>query len=151
MREFEFYVQKGDVRRVSVDIALARSLKNDVLERAEKAMKLDAEEYAKMIFEGIYDSLREFCDMLLAADGFKSYSHEASISYLHAYGFTDAEIMALDRFRYKRNGSKYYGKGIDKEETEQIKAFYRSTLQKIKRIMDEKLPEKISEKRVQGR
>lgn len=141
MKEFDYYLQKGDTRKVSKDIELAKSLKKDLLERAEKAIKLNTKEYSKMIFENIYDSLREFCDFLLAVDGYKSYSHEASISYLKKYGFNDTEIMTIDMFRYKRNGSKYYGKEITKEDAEDIKSFYLGMLSKIKKMMDKQLKE----------
>jgi len=141
MKEFEYYLKKGDVRKVSRDIELAKSLRKDLLDRAKKAIKLDTEEYSKMIFENIYDSLREFCDFLLVLDGFKSYSHEASISYLRKYSFNDAEIMSMDMFRYKRNGSKYYGKEVTDKEAQDIKNFYLETLGKIKELMNKKLGE----------
>ena len=125
-----------DVRKISKDLELAKSLKKDLLERAEKALKLDTKEFAKIIFENIYDSLREFCDVLLAVDGFKSYSHEASISYLKKYALDDSVVLALDRFRYKRNGSKYYGKEITKDDAVEIKRFYFENINKVKEILD---------------
>jgi len=136
MRSFQYYLDKMDVRKISKDLELAKSLKKDLLERAEKALKLDTKEFAKIIFENIYDSLREFCDVLLAVDGFKSYSHEASISYLKKYALDDSVVLALDRFRYKRNGSKYYGKEITKDDAVEIKRFYFENINKVKEILD---------------
>ena len=99
MKLFEYYLKEKSVRKVSTDIELAKALKRDLFERIDKAIKLDTKEYAKLIFESIYDSLREFCDVLLAIDGYKSYSHEASLVYLKNYGFDDSKIAMLDRFR----------------------------------------------------
>jgi len=112
MMDFGFYLEKGDVKKVSPDLELAKSLRNDMLNRANIILILDLKKFAKIIFENIYDSLRDFCDILLAIDGYKSYSHLASISYLRKYGFSEEDINDLDRFRYKRNSSKYYGKNI---------------------------------------
>ena len=136
MKSFQYYLDKKDARKISKDLELAKSLKKDLLERAEKALKLDTKEFAKIIFENIYDSLREFCDVLLAVDGFKSYSHEASISYLKKYALDDSVVLALDRFRYKRNGSKYYGKEITKDDAVEIKRFYFENINKVKEILD---------------
>tara|TARA_Y100000310_G_C20634976_1_gene790668 strand:+ start:1140 stop:1568 length:429 start_codon:yes stop_codon:yes gene_type:complete len=142
MKPFDYYLNNKNVRKISKDIELAKSLKKDLFERAEKALKLDQNEFAKLIFESVYDSLREFCDVLLAIDGYKSYSHEASICYLKNYNFNDSEIFTLDRYRYKRNGSKYYGKPINKEDAEEIKKFYKEVLDKINNILDKKLDNK---------
>jgi hypothetical protein len=138
MKPFEYYIKEKSVRKVSVDIELAKALKKDLFGRIEKAIKLDKKEYSKIVFESMYDSLREFCDVLLALDGYKSYSHEAAIAYLKNYGFDDAEIFTLDRYRFKRNGSKYYGKEITEEDTLDIDKFYKDRVDKIKSILNEK-------------
>ena len=139
MKDFEYFLGTMDVRKISKDIELAKSLRNDLFERAKKALELNPKEYTKIVFENIYDSLREFCDALLAVDGYKSYSHEASIAYLKNCGFNDSEILALDRFRYKRNGSKYYGKDISWEDAEEIKKFYKEMLNKINSLLKNKI------------
>src|SRR3989338_11490610 len=40
---------------------------------------------------------------------YKSYSHEASISYMANLGFSISEINKVDMLRKARNGIKYYG------------------------------------------
>jgi hypothetical protein len=123
----------------SVDNELAKSLLIDMNERIEKSMKLDIKEFAKIIFENIYDALRDFCDALLAIKGDKSYSHQASISFLRKKGFGESIINELDLFRYKRNGSKYYVKPITPEDAEEIKDFYKKNKDKFnKYIKDNK-------------
>ena len=137
MKEFEYYIDKFDVRKVSVDRSLALSLIKDMEGRADRAFKLNSTEFPKEIFENIYDALRNFCDALLAIQGYKSYSHEASISYLVKKGFDYAFIDSLDNLRFKRNGSKYYGRGISKEEAEAVKRFYLDNKQKVYNMIKE--------------
>ncbi len=139
MKSFEYYLKNKDVRKASGDMQLAKALLKDIAERTRGVLKLDIEDFPKIIFENIYDSLREFSDALLAIDGYKSYSHEASIAFLKKYDFNDAELLALDRFRYKRNGSKYYGKEISKEDAEDIKKFYKEIVKKFDLILKDKL------------
>jgi uncharacterized protein (UPF0332 family) len=131
MRDFEYYLGLKDVRKCSPDRQLAISLANDMNERMNDAARLEASEFPKLVFETFYDALRDFCDALLALEGYKSYSHEGSISFLAKKGFDTAFISALDGFRYKRNGSKYYGAKITFAEAEMIKKFYGENKKKI--------------------
>jgi hypothetical protein len=119
------------VKKASPDKQLAVSLAKDMEERAYDAMKLDVKTFPKMIFENVYDALRDFCDALLSAEGYKSYSHEGSISFLAQKGFDVAFISALDNFRYKRNGSKYYAKKLSSEDAKSIIDFYNSNKGRI--------------------
>jgi len=128
MKEFDYFLKNGDVRKVSRDIELAKSLVNDMNERINKASLLDSEVFAKIVYENFYDALRDFSDAVLAVKGFKSYSHQASISYLRKVGFSESIIMDLDNFRYKRNSSKYYGEVIFSEDSEDIKKFYKKIM-----------------------
>jgi len=124
MESFEFYLQKGDVKKVSVNLERARFLIKDGKSRIKDSNLLDKKKFPKIVFENYYDALRDFCDAILIFDGFKSFSHEASIVYLGKKGFDVSVISRLDRFRYKRNGSKYYGEEISVEEAKDIKEFY---------------------------
>ncbi len=47
--------------------------------------------------------MREAADSLLYHDGFKSFSHEASIVYLLKKGFNEHDVSEFDRFRKIRN------------------------------------------------
>lgn len=137
MKPFEYYLEEKSVRKVSVDIELARALIKDMRERINENFNEDVNKKPKTIFENIYDALRDFCDALLALEGFKSYSHEASISFLSKKNFDVATVNQLDNFRYRRNGSKYYGRTIIPEEAKDIKAFYVRTKDKINKLIKE--------------
>jgi uncharacterized protein (UPF0332 family) len=136
MRDFEYYLDKKDVRKASPDKQRAISLAKDMKERISDATKLDINTFPKIIFENVYDALREFCDALLSIEGYKSYSHEGSISFLAKKGFDIAFISAFDKFRYKRNGSKYYAEMINPEDAKSILDFYNSNKNKIEEALN---------------
>ncbi len=137
MRPFEYYLNSKDVRKIGKNLVLAKSLINDIKIRLKENWNENEKEKPKTIFENIYDALRNFCDALLAKDGFKSYSHEASISYLSKYNFSIAEISELNGFRFIRNGSKYYGRIIMSKDVKNIKSFYLKIKDKINKIRKE--------------
>jgi len=136
MKPFEFFLENIDVRKVQKNVPLARSLIKDMYGRIKASLALPIG-FSKMAFENFYDALRDFCDSLLAKDGFKSYSHEASIAYLLKYNFSFAEISKLDKFREMRNGSKYYGREISDEDVNEIKNYYNSIKDKINKLIKE--------------
>ena len=143
MNSFEYYVEKGEVRKATRDPALARSL----IESAGRRMRFISSqpinsESATIIHEQVYDALRELLDSILAMEGYKSYSHIASISYLKKFAeFNHKEINKLDTARQRRNNSKYYGAQTTPEETQEILAFYKNIRPKI----DKKLKELMEE------
>src|SRR3989344_1153854 len=135
MKEFAYFIKEGSVRRVSEDINLAKSLIKDMKERIKDVSVRGIS--PKLVFENIYDALRDFCDALLAMKGLKSYSHESSISFLKNCNFEDSIINEFDLFKYKRNRSKYYGKSIFKEDADEIRKFYERLKQKMNKIIKE--------------
>lgn len=138
MMPFEYFLQNKEIKKISIDINFAKSLVKDMYERIEKSLMLDSKVFAKVVFENIYDALRDFCDALLASEGYKSYSHQASISFLLKEGFDVSTIEEFDQLRYKRNGSKYYGQAISFEDAEQIKEFYSKNKNKFGKIIKDK-------------
>ena len=106
------------------DPSLARSLVKDVGSRSGMALSLDTDRFAMLVFENLYDCLREICDALLVLDGYKTYSHEEAIAYLREKGISDGIVTRIDRYRRRRNASKYYGKTVSAEDAEDIKEFY---------------------------
>lgn len=144
MKPFEYFIQLKEVNKISPDFELAKSLLSEVETRIEIAleMKLD-EKKARIIFELLYDSIRELTDTILAIDGFKSYSHEANISYLNKFKeFETIELMELDRFRKIRNSSKYYGKPAQLEDAIEIKRVFPKIKEKFMNIINSKLRDK---------
>ena len=82
MKPFKRFLNGQDVKTASVNKVLAKALIDDMKTRIKENWDLDEEKKPKTIFENIYEAIRCFCDALLANEGYKSYSHEASISFL---------------------------------------------------------------------
>lgn len=141
MLKFSYYLEKKEVKKVSKDIALAISLLQQAEKRAERVLSYDLYKDAFIIFENLYECLREIVNALLALDGYKSYSHQASFVYLEKYGYGEWFLQALDNFCYKRNGSKYYGKTLSKEDAREIRRFWLEHKDKLIKLLKHKLKE----------
>ena len=137
MESFEYYIAKKEVVKQTPNLERAKSLIEDGFSRFKDAKSLDLEKFPKIVFENVYDALRDFCDAILIVDGWKSYSHEASISYLTKKGFDIASVLELDRFRYKRNGSKYYGERVSISEARNIKAYFLKIIVKLDKFISD--------------
>ena len=132
VKDFEFFLKKGDVKKQSPNKNLAYSAFKDSLERIEFARQLLHKAKSKYVLENAYEAMREAADSTLYLRGFKSFSHEASIVYLLKEGFNDKEIIEFDRFRKIRNGIKYYGKDCDVSDAEQAIQLADKIISKIK-------------------
>ena len=125
MRTFREFLEQGLVKKRRADEARARNLL-DGAERRKKVMEkylpLNAETAVKIIEES-YDIIREILEAKLSCDGYKSYSHEAVISYLTELGFSKDEVLFVDRLREIRNGTKYYGKEVGEEYAKMVRDF----------------------------
>ena len=124
MEPFEYYLKAKLARKVSPNQWRAKSLINDIVLREKFLKQIKIKEFSKIFFEQLYDIIRDFCDAILFIDGYKSYSHDASISYLSKKGFDFISVNKLDFFRYKRNRSKYYGEPITESDAQDLNEFY---------------------------
>lgn len=118
---FKEFIENGDVKKVQVDIQLAKSL----VKTAEYDMKfldnVKIDDFsARKIMVGYYDTLRSIIEAIATIDGYKAYSHEALVYFLKE---KEADVMSekFNRFRRIRNGISYYGKSISSEEVEENK------------------------------
>ena len=140
VKEFEFFLKKGDVKKQSPDKNLSKATFKESLERLQLAELLWNKVKAKYVLENAYESMREAADAILYQDGYKSYSHEASIAYLRNFPeVSEEKLRQLDRYRVKRNNSKYYGKSPSTEDADEIKKFYGENKDLFKKIIRSKL------------
>ena len=139
MEPFEFYLKKELVKRISPNKFRARFLLKDVKDRLNFIKQVDIVQFPKIYLEMLYDIIRDYCDAILFIDGYKSFSHEASISYLLKKGFDFITISRLDSFRYKRNGSKYYGEPIFVEDAKSLSELYLKIESRLNNILKDKL------------
>ncbi|MBR9701992.1 hypothetical protein GOV13_03650 [Candidatus Pacearchaeota archaeon] len=135
MKPFEYYLKNKLVMKASPNLARARSLIKDINLRLKFLRKIDIKEFPKIYFEHLYDIVRDFCDAILFAEGYKPSSHQASIAYLSKKGFNFTLIKKLDSFRYKRNISKYHGEPISLEEAKDLDRFYKSIKDRLNNLL----------------
>lgn len=89
------------------------------------------------MLEGAYEGAREAAQSLMAAKGYKPYSHEATISFLkevYKLHFTEEEINTFDRFRQLRNNAVYNAVSVTKEDAKTCIKFAKKIIVKIKKI-----------------
>jgi len=136
MRTFKEFLDQGMIKKKKEDEARARNLIEGAEKRKnvmEKYLPLNSET-AVQITEECYDIMRELLEAKLSKEGYKSYNHEAVISYLGELDFPKDEIIFIDKLREIRNGSKYYGKVIDIEYAKKVKDFLSQIYPKLKEI-----------------
>lgn len=136
MRHFNEFLKIGLVKIRPKDLARAKSLIESAKKRKrvmEKYLPLN-EETSKQITEESYDIVRELIEAILSRNGYKSYSHEATISFLKELKFSDYDLKFTDDLRKIRNGSKYYGEDIDIEYTQKVSKFLNEIFDKLNKL-----------------
>ena len=138
MKEFEDFLKSGDVRKQEKNEILAKAL----IKSSEKSLKnirrtkID-ELNAESVVSDIYDIIRELIEARLVFEGYKSYSHEATILFLKKFKeFDEYEIDFLDNLRKIRNSIKYYGKEATEENALNTLKFMDSVLPKLKKLVE---------------
>ncbi len=138
--KFEEYIKSGKVKKRTKDIVEAQSL----LERSKKRMKYIRElnkETAFLVLEDVYESAREAAQALMSKEGFKPYSHEATISFVKEYykkEFSEYEIIQFDRFREIRNNALYRGQEVSVDDALKCSEFSKIFIKKVEKLLIEK-------------
>ena len=109
IKPFQYYLKENLVRKSIPNISMARAL----LQKAEirlSRINLDKvkDEESSIVFEDIYECIREAAQSLMEVNGYKPYSHEAVISFLLEKKYLSyEEINIIDNYRILRNNSVY--------------------------------------------
>lgn len=138
IKPFEYFIKENLVRVTTPNISMAKSL----LEKAEirlKRVDMDIEEdESSIVFEGIYECLREALQSLMEINGYKPYSHEALISFIKEKKFlSDDKINIIDNYRILRNNSVYKAEKVSLQKCIEALEFAKQTLPEIRNIFDE--------------
>lgn len=114
IRSFNYYLNKGVVRKVKINLAIVESLlkkstyRLDILKESKITYK-----FSSIIFEEVYESIREAVQSLMQLKGYKPYSHEVIISFLKENkSFSPQIINTINRYRILRNKSVYEAKDV---------------------------------------
>ncbi len=100
-----------EVRRVKPDKEMAKALLNMIEVRLKALELLRKKEFASLIVEGYYEVIKETITALMAANGYKTLSHEILVGYLKEFfpEFSESEILFVDELRQLRNKIAYKG------------------------------------------
>jgi hypothetical protein len=130
---FDEFVKLGKVKKVKRDMARAKSIIGEAEHRLKFYKKIQiTSESANYIVENMYDVIREFIDAKLISEGYKTYSHEATVSYLKILGFSDYEVKFADELRLIRHKTKYYGLITDIEYAKKVLNFLEGIYKRLK-------------------
>ena len=135
MKDFDEFVREGLVRTQRKDVARARSLVEETRNRTRFLKSIPAaKENASYIVENAYDIIRELIEARLSMDGYKSYSHEATVAYLKKLGFPGSQALFIDDMRKVRNGIKYYGGGATLDYALTVLKFLETAHEKLEKL-----------------
>ena len=142
-KEFEEYVKLGIIKKCSMNKPRAEFL----IDEAEKSLKglnkrvemmgIDGDN-ANSIIKDCYDIIMELIRAKLLLTGYCSagqFAHEAEVSYLKRYGFSDNEVSFINDLRYFRNSVTYYGKLLSVEYGKQVVEFTKKIYPKLKGLV----------------
>lgn len=140
-KEFEYYLQKGIIRKLTPDIPRAEFLLKESrvsLEGLKERVQIIGinDKNANSIIKDCYDIIMEIIRAKLLLKGYSSsgsYAHESEISYLKNIGFPENEISFLNELRYFRNSVTYYGKILDKEYADKVFTFLNKIIDKLRK------------------
>ena len=135
---FDYYVREKLVIKNIPNISVAKSLfqKAGFRLKINRSAKID-ENTASIIFEEVYESLREAAQALMELKGYKPYSHEVVISFIREHNFLSEEKSNIfDNYRVLRNNSVYKAEKISIEKCIEAMEFAKNTLPELNKIFE---------------
>lgn len=137
MKPFNYYIKEGLVRRTNTSSFLANALINKAELRLNRISKnsVDKRE-ASIVFEDVYECVREAAQSLMEIKGYKPYSHEALISFLREERLLPlSKINILDNYRIQRNNSVYRAEEISLDKCNESIIFAKEIIPEIKEVL----------------
>ena len=139
IKPFEYYIKEKLVRKSSQNISMAKSLLNKAEIRLKRISKEKIEEEnSSIVFEDIYEAMREASQSFMEINGFKPYSHEALISFLKEHKLlSDEKVNILNNYRILRNNSVYKSEKISLQKCMEALDFAKVLLPELRNKFDE--------------
>jgi len=124
---FENYLKLGKVKKKTPDTEEAKSLLEQAKDRLSyiKYKKI-TDKTAKFVLQDAYEAAREAAQSLMSREGYKPYSHEATIAFIKEYhcdAFPEEITSRFDHFRKLRNDSVYKAATITIEDADSCLKF----------------------------
>lgn len=139
IKPFNYYINENLVRKAIPNISMAKSLMQKAEIRIKRISKSRIqEEESSIIFEDIYESIREASQSLMEIKGLKPYSHEALVSFLKEYKLLSEEKSnIIDSYRILRNNLVYKAEKVSLQKCIEALDFTKIILPEIKHKFDE--------------
>lgn len=139
IRPFEFYISSNLVNKTQGNISLARSLLHKAEIRLSRISKDDfKDEESSIIFEDIYELIREAAQSIMELNNYKPYSHEALVSFVKSKRIlNENESNIFDNYRILRNKSIYDAEKVSIEKCKESLEFAKKVLPRIKKTFEE--------------
>jgi len=134
IKPFQYYINRNLVRKSIPNPSMAKSLlqKAEIRLKRIKKEKIN-EENSSIVFEDIYETLRESSQSLMETRGFKPYSHEALVSFLNEYKLLSEEkINIINNYRIIRNNSVYKAEKVSLQKCKEALDFSKKAIPEIK-------------------
>ena len=133
IKPFQYYLKENLVVKSSSNTSLAKSLLQKAEIRLKRIKTNEIEDnQSSIVFEDIYECLREAAQALMEIKGYKPYSHEALISFLKEQKFlSDENVNILDNYRVLRNNSVYKAEKVSLQKCLEALKFAKQTLPEI--------------------
>lgn len=142
INSFENYLKVGKVKRKTPDYEEAKALFEQSKERIEYIKLKDINQRtAKFVLQDSYEAVRESAQSLMSIEGFKPYSHEATISFIkkfHGGNFSEEEIYKFDHFRQLRNNSVYKAAKVMEDDARSSVLFAKKFIQKVQFLLNKR-------------
>ncbi len=141
IKSFEYFIGESLVRKEIPNKSLAKDLVEKAEIRLSRVLKSEIEEReASIVFEDVYEIIREAAQAIMELKGYKPYSHEALIAFLKEGKYLpEREITVLNNYRVLRNKSVYRAEKISVEKCKEALDFAKATLPLIKNKVEELL------------
>lgn len=140
-RKFEEFIKSGIVkiqapnRQRSLALAKEAEEKKSFLGVSIKSIPHERMN-ANFIVDYCYDIIMELIRAKMFIDGYNAgNSHEAEVSYLEKFGFSEAEVRFMNEIRYYRNGTKYYGTMLDSDYASEVLSFLEKIYPRLKNLL----------------
>lgn len=132
IKPFQYFINENLVRKSLPNSSMAKALLEKAEIRLKRINENINEEEASIVFEDIYESLREASQALMELKGYKPYSHEALISFLSENKLLSLEsINLINTYRILRNNSVYKAEKVSKEKCLEALRFAKEALPEI--------------------
>ena len=140
INSFKNYLNIGYIKKKTPDSEEAKAL----LEKAKNRIGYTEsreinDKTSQFVLEDAYEAIRESAQALMSVNGFKPYSHEATISFIKEFyssHFNEEELHKFDRFRQLRNDSVYKAKIVNNEEAKASILFAIEFINKVNSLLN---------------